>query len=148
MNQVRRLLSLVTMCAVATLLNGCLEQRGGGISNVTIGAVSKTYAYGWSEEELRFIIFSDIGGVASGGSSWNGYISSKDGTTVNYRADPDGVDINGTKHNFKNGRVFLVATKSETIIVEQLDIPVGATHYKEELDSIQRRKEIRDFLSD
>jgi len=89
---------------------------------------------------------TDIEGVASAGSSWTGYIKPDDAPAVNYEGDPDGLTIDGTRHEFTNGRIFLVETKGGTTTVEQIDIPVGSANYQEELSSIQQHKEIQDFL--
>jgi len=144
MNQMKGLLHLLAIWAISMSMAGCQEKRGGGLGS---GKFSKSYVYGWSEEQLEFVIFADIEGIASAGSSWTGYIKSKEGLTLNYQGDADGVVIDGTRHEFTKGRIFLVATKSGTTVIEQLDLPIQNAHYKEELSAVKQRKEIQDFFS-
>ena len=152
MKTLATLLSLGTLLLTAT---GCQEKLGGGISSaITDGPpkASKTYVYGIrAGHELAFVIFSDIGsdapGEAQAGSSWTGYIKHNEGPDIEYTGKPDGIDINGTEYAFTDGRIFLAGTKEGTVSVQQLVVPIGEGHYKEELALLENLEEVRSFLN-
>ena len=144
----KRPLSLLAICAVLLSITGCQEKLGGGSSSIASGTTSKTYVYGIrSGKQLGFVIFSDIAGEASAGSSWTGYIKPKEGPTMEYQGDSNGVVINGTEYNFAQGRVFLAETKGGVVTVQQLNIVIGDAHYDAEMDSPRKHDEIQAFLN-
>lgn len=146
--KMKRSLSLFAICAVLLSNTGCQEKLGGGSSSIASGTTSKTYVYGIrSGKRLGFVIFSDIAGEASAGSSWTGYIKPKEGAVVEYKGDSDGIVINGTEHKFAKGRVFLAETTGGVVTVEQLDTEIGDAHYNAELDSLRKHDDIQAFLN-
>lgn len=138
---------LLVPCACALAMAGCREKLGGGFSSIAVGTAPMTYVYGIrSGRQLGFVLFSDIAGHASAGSGWAGSIRPRDGLAVDYAGDPDGLVINGTRHEFTHGRVFLVSTQGGTVSVEQLDVPIGSAPHDRQIESIRRLGAVQDFL--
>ena len=143
----------ILQLAVLASIVGCgkLEQTGGGSRGIVAGAIARVAVYGFrAEKKLGFVMFTDIpseGTSVSAGSTWTGQIEPTKGLTVDYKGSADGLEINGTEYKFANGRVFLVSTKGDTILVDQLNVPIGDIRYDAEIDRIVKLKEVREFLT-
>lgn len=146
----KNLVTLIAISAMLLSLAGCQEKLGGGVRSIAVGTVSKDMVYGIrAGKKLGFVIFTNITGVgssASGGSSWTGEIVPKEGMSVQYEGDSDGLAINKAGYKFTNGRVFLVETMGEKVAVQQLDIAIGDGDFEKEIDLLVKREEIQTFL--
>jgi hypothetical protein len=147
-----RRFSLIAGAVILALTVGCGAGSGGGTRSIVAGTTSTTAAYGWSgaDDQLGFVIFTDIdsqGSIGSASGKWKGYIKPTTGPAVRYESVSGGLDINGTNYDFANGRVFLASAKEGNISVSQLDIPIGDAKYDAEIDRIGEIEEVQKFLS-
>lgn len=159
----KTIIKLAAVCATLVFGVACQEKNVGGIgiSTFTAGEAvkhSKEAVYGTlgsgDNRKLAFVIFTDApddGGSSSAsvsnralaGPSWSGLLAVPG---VEHKADADGLAIDGNRHEFAKGRVFLVSGKKDNLTVKQLDIPIGEGSYKEELERLKKSEELKDFL--
>ena len=148
--RIKQIYRLVCIGIIVASISGCgeLEKLGGGSRSIAAGATAKECVYGIrAGKKLGFVIFTGITGAStSAGSSWAGHIKPKEGLAVQYEGDSGGLTINGTRYEFANGRVFLVATTSGTVSARQLNIPIGTAQYDVEIESISKQENIQEFL--
>lgn len=141
--------------AMLTSTIGCGEfGSGGGSRSVNTGGRSTQAVYGYSGDKklgkLEFVMFTHVASddtVAIGGSAWTGHINPGKGQTVKYKGSASGLEINASKYNFTNGRVFLVSPSEDTISVSQLNVPIRDASYASEIDRIMKTEEVQQFLS-
>ena len=144
----------VAIALLSASVVGCgqLEKTGGGSRSITVGANAKEAVYGFrGENRLAFVVITDIpseGTRVSAGSAWTGQIEPTTGPTVNYKGSTDGLEVNGTKYKFANGRVFLLSTTGDNISVSQLNVPIGDGVYGAEIDRIVELEDVQAFLTE
>ena len=145
--KMKALTSVIAVSCILLSLSGCQKQTGGGVRKTA----AKITSYGTSAgKQLKFVIFTDIAGgyisILEKGD-WSGRLEPEEGLDVHYKGNLFGVVINGVKHKFTDGRIFLVETKGETLSVQQLNISIGSAPYDAEIDRIAELDIVQNFLN-
>ena len=161
----KTIIKLAVAYAILLIGVGCQEKNtaGGGASTFAAGDAvkqAKQAVYGTlgsgDNRKLAFVIFTDApeDGVLSSAAShsrllsdpsWSGLLAAPG---VEYKADADGLAIEGARHEFAQGKVFLVSGKKVNLTVKQLDIPIGDGSYKEELERLKNHEELKGYLGE
>lgn len=148
----KNIINGLTLALLLVFGFGCNPEKvGGGSRSIIAGDKVNELVYGIRRGmKLGFVMFTDIpseGAKGSAGSSWSGYIKHTNGLTVNYKSSSDGLFIDGTEYKYAKGKIFLVSTKEGSILVEQLDAPIGDLAFEREISKIEKLKEVQEFLT-
>ena len=124
-----KVVDAIAIAVILASIVGCGQKKtGGGSRSIGAGATARASVYGIrAGMKLGFLMFPDI---------------PSEGTNVSA-----GLEINGTEYKFANGRVFLVSTKGDAILVDQLNVSISDIRYDAEIDRIVKLQEVQEFLT-
>ncbi|MEM7145014.1 MAG: hypothetical protein AAF591_07740 [Verrucomicrobiota bacterium] len=153
-----RIVHIISAIAICAAIAGCGKPKGSGaaITSTVVeresGRVTMETLYGYSgaNDKIAFAIFTNISenAVSSVAGSWRGQIVAEEGgkPVLVFQGSPEALEINGTRYNYSDGRVFLASYLKGELTVKQLDLPIKDADGKDEIARLSEQPEVQDFL--